>query len=345
MDVIGVGGINVGLDDSSVIELVDDLENLQASFLSRMSQYLKVQLRKKGISVFENTYTGFDTEYKIHKQEKCLNQLISVQTAIRRRLIVKVPMYKSFDISFVHPLTNEIADVFQSHVGLVDRSKYKFRPDFECSGGAGSFLYRSGRRRKKSNELLIVNNSLKHIVSNIRKLLFHNVDETNTSIINALKSVKNIEFFEDSKNDQLVFILPLTPLSKEVRYPSVIDGFSLEDLLEMARDKSKLVDFSEFFLNSCTCSIFYPFSKELKGFRGGSSSALCRDSFCGVMCGGHLNGIHTVPFATSEAHVSRVLHTKFQPEFTRSVSEDFNAIVYLLFKECSLSFDSLKILK
>jgi len=40
-----------------------DLDNLNSSLISSLDPYLRVQIQKRGITVIQNTYTGFDTEY------------------------------------------------------------------------------------------------------------------------------------------------------------------------------------------------------------------------------------------------------------------------------------------
>jgi hypothetical protein len=90
--------------------LVADLENLRLTFLSRLEQYLKFQIKKRGISLIQNTYTGFDTEIEEDESQKNKNKfknnLISVQTAVQRRTIMKLPLYHPYDISYLHPLSS-----------------------------------------------------------------------------------------------------------------------------------------------------------------------------------------------------------------------------------------------
>jgi hypothetical protein len=226
----------VGIVDASVLELIDELENLKQSLFSRFDQYLKLQVQKRGITVVQNTYTGFDTEYESLNPVKNLNKLISVQTAIQRRTIVKVPLYNPYDISYVHPLTSEISNVFNGKVDLVDYPKY----EFVCGGRPIK-----NDRTLTYNELKLINYSLKHAISNIRKCLFHSIDEVNFSIINSFKKVEGVEYFEDFKRDQIIFILPLTPISKQIAYP--VKGFSIDDLLEMCHEKIDKKDFSHSF--------------------------------------------------------------------------------------------------
>jgi hypothetical protein len=58
--------------------------------------------------VTQNTYSGFDSKDEIVNTKKFKNKLISLHTAEQRRTIVKIPLYHTFDISYItnyKPLT------------------------------------------------------------------------------------------------------------------------------------------------------------------------------------------------------------------------------------------------
>jgi hypothetical protein len=99
-------------DDEGLDELTD-LENLSVSLLSYLDPYLKIQVQKRGITIIQNSYTGFDTEYELKNHRKFLNKLISVQIAVQTRTLIKIPLYNTFDISYAHPLTSEITSLFK----------------------------------------------------------------------------------------------------------------------------------------------------------------------------------------------------------------------------------------
>jgi hypothetical protein len=95
---------HLGLDSSSEEEVLIELEILKKKLFSRLEQFIKVQIQKRGISIIHNTYTGFDTEYEHVKYIR--NKLLSVQTAVVKRTIIKIPSIEAFDIGYVHPLTS-----------------------------------------------------------------------------------------------------------------------------------------------------------------------------------------------------------------------------------------------
>lgn len=89
------------------------LKGLNTNLLSRLEPYIRIQLQNRGISIIQNTYTGFDTEYELVNYKKSLNKLISVQLAIKTRTLVKIPLYSVQNISYVHPLTSEITNYYK----------------------------------------------------------------------------------------------------------------------------------------------------------------------------------------------------------------------------------------
>lgn len=102
------------------------MECLRDELLSRVDHYLRIQIQKRGITVMQNTYTGFDTEYVTKDEVKNLNEIVSAQTAVQERTIIKIPLYHEFNISHVNPLSSEISDVFSSKVNSDDTYKYSF---------------------------------------------------------------------------------------------------------------------------------------------------------------------------------------------------------------------------
>jgi hypothetical protein len=79
--------------------------SLKAKLFEKLDPFLRFQL-KSGITIIQNSYSGFDTEYELEDPQRFLNKLVSVQLAVQGRTLVKVPMYTVQDIIYI-PLTNE----------------------------------------------------------------------------------------------------------------------------------------------------------------------------------------------------------------------------------------------
>jgi hypothetical protein len=102
-----------------------ELEFWRIKLHSRLDQFIKTQVQKRGMTIIENSYTSFDSEYEVVKFSNNENRLISMQTAVQRRTIVKIPLVEPFDITYVNPLSYEISNTYKNNV----RHKYTFVPD------------------------------------------------------------------------------------------------------------------------------------------------------------------------------------------------------------------------
>lgn len=234
-------------------ELLCDLNNKKSLILSRLEQYIRMQFGKRGITLIQNSYCGFDTEYESLNEGKHLNFLISAQTAIQRRSIIKVPLYKRFDISYVHPLSSSISNIYKNKVDLINMAyKYNFIEGLD----------EKNDKRIDYKELFILNNSLKHSISVIRKMLFGSDDLLNSLIIERLKVIAGVEnYYEDDKLDQVVFVLPLTSLATQIIFPEK-GKYTFVELLEMCNVKHNNNEKFEF------CSVSHGKNKQNTKFVG-----------------------------------------------------------------------------
>jgi hypothetical protein len=115
---------------------------------SRLDQYLKVQVQNKGITIIKNTYTGFDTEFEEDKCTTNKNKLLSVQTYVKRRVIMNLAHIEPFYISYIHPITSAVSEVFKNKVDGY-QYKYIFLEDASLSVWWSSFFKKN---LKKGNE-------------------------------------------------------------------------------------------------------------------------------------------------------------------------------------------------
>jgi hypothetical protein len=232
---------NCTFDDEGLDELCD-LENLRLTLQSYLDPYLKLQVQKRGISIIQNTYTGFDTEYELKNPRKFLNKLLSVQTALQTRTLIKIPLYNTFNISYAHPLTSEITTFF----------KPKNRDWINESQGSNRVL-----------EMNLINESLKQCVKRIREVKFNSLKLINADLISLLEGIEGIDSFEDTKKDQIVFALPLTKLRTKVIFPD--NGYSLLELVKATKSEvgPDLSDSYSFLISKISKNLFPFNSKKL----------------------------------------------------------------------------------
>lgn len=206
-----------------------------------MDPYLRQHIQKRGMSVHFNTYTGFDMEYQNEGLNPYETKLLSVQTATQHRTVIKLPLYLEMDISYIHPLSSEISEVFKNKVDSDHSYKYKF-VDVESPSSLSKLFTRNDCDDKKPfKELQLINNSLKETIRIIRDKLYLVNDLVNDEIIDHFKELQKskpgIEFFIDQQKDCIVFSFPLTVPVSDITFPT--KEFSFLNLLNMSKGKGK----------------------------------------------------------------------------------------------------------
>lgn len=196
-----------------------ELEGLIKTFYEKIDPFLKIQFQKRGITVMQNTYIGFDTEYELKEHDSFLNRLLSAQGAVQARTIVKVPLYTVQDISYVHPLTNEISAFYVPEGDKpLDKKPSKF-----------GWVNKEKCKKVYIKELKTLNASLKNCVEKVRSILLHRVLSINNSILESLGRLECVSYV-DKRRDQVVFALPLSEIKHFIDYPE--HGYSMKQLIE-----------------------------------------------------------------------------------------------------------------
>jgi hypothetical protein len=66
--------------------------------------------------------------------------------------------------------------------------------------------------------MFLINNCLKDCVEKIRLFKYTDYDLILENIIESLYGIEGVTYFEDSKNDNIVFALPLTKVKSNIFY-------------------------------------------------------------------------------------------------------------------------------
>lgn len=91
---------------------LEDIKVLCNEKKNTLDSYIRLALAKGGLSINQNIYTGFDTEYVYESGNR--NRLLSAQLAVCSRLVVKLPNLKDFyRLSGVNTVTNEVYNLNQ----------------------------------------------------------------------------------------------------------------------------------------------------------------------------------------------------------------------------------------
>jgi len=172
------------------------------------------------VTVIQNIYTGFDTEYELSDYSKSINKLISTQMAVQTRTMIKLPLYKPFDISFVHPLTSEISNFYKPDVDVWTPPQLLV-VDWDKEAAKGI----------KCDELKILNSRLKHCTVKIREALYSTFYKLNESLIEGLRKIGGRSlYYVDSRRDKIVLALPETDERTLVNYHLL--EYSFKNLVE-----------------------------------------------------------------------------------------------------------------
>lgn len=85
---------------------VEDLKAKELELYSLLDLSIRYHLQKRGISVKENIYVGFDTEFS--NKDLVSNKLISAQLAVTTKLYVKIPLNTLYYLSSIDEKSNKL---------------------------------------------------------------------------------------------------------------------------------------------------------------------------------------------------------------------------------------------
>lgn len=162
-------------------DVMVDFEVLVKNIFSRIDPSIRIKLQKRGISILQNIYTGFDTEY-VNKGDPKLNELLSVSLAVNTKSLLRIPKYSEYELSTIDTLTGEV---------------------FKLDKNTEDFNFN------------MVENSLNRSIKEIRFLKYR---ENDASILILIKGLQyyNIPFIE--KEDSFVFTFPRSPVQPFIYY-------------------------------------------------------------------------------------------------------------------------------
>lgn len=182
-------------DSEMESDLMVDFEVLIKNIFTRIDPSIRIKLQKRGLSVIQNIYTGFDTEYK--NKDVTFNELISVQLAVNTKTLLKVPKYSDYVLSTLDTLTGEV---------------YKINKDSEC------FNFN------------MIEKSLNRIIKEIRYLKYK---ENDASILVLIKGLKFLNYPYFEKDDVFIFSFPRSPVQPFIYYNEG-KGYSFKDMINQS---------------------------------------------------------------------------------------------------------------
>jgi len=192
-------------DSADLLDLIENYKEFIRIIMTKIEPSIKHKIRKGGITIIHNTYTGYDTEYQ--NKDLKYNNLLTVQLAVTTRINLKIPLIKEYQFSQIDTLTGKM---------------YCIKVDRESSLDYDLILK-------------LINNN----INGIRSTKYKGYDLSLNKIVGYLKN-KNIPHIEIEEKSSILFSFERTPIETWFK---IVDeeGFSFIELVrksnEMALNK------------------------------------------------------------------------------------------------------------
>lgn len=184
---------------------LEDLENFsefkckERELYERLDPSIRHHLQKRGISIKENIYIGFDTEFaKYNSVENCL---VSVQLAVNTKTYVQIPRVKSYKVSILDEKTNRLINQNQN---------------------SDSFNY------------LKLELSIQKCIERARRLKYAEYDRGMLIMSESLKLIQGLSYYD--KDDYTIFSTPSSLIQPFIHFG---DSFSLKQILDVSSGIAK----------------------------------------------------------------------------------------------------------
>lgn len=181
----------VEIEGDSENDLSMDMKVLERELLDRLDPSIRHHMRKAGLSILENTYTGFDTEFT--NIDVSMNTLISTQLAATTRSYLRVPRVLSYSISTIDVKSNK--------------------------------LLKMGKTFSVFNYAKL-ESSIQMSLQEIKAIKYGKYDEALVILNESLKQVKGLRYFESDEHTLFSFprstIQPYIKVSNSMSFSEVI---------------------------------------------------------------------------------------------------------------------------
>ena len=187
-----------------IVELTDqnlivDLKVKEGELYAMLDPSIRHHIQKRGISVKENTYIGFDTEFT--NKDLDHNELVSVQLAVTTKLYVKIPKCNAYIISTIDAKTNKL---LKQQTSSVD------------------FNYQK------------VEMSIQKVINSIRQKKYAKHDRSMLALSESLKVIKGLKYTD--QDECIIFSLPRSLIQPYIHYGN---SFSLQEVIQISSGIAK----------------------------------------------------------------------------------------------------------
>lgn len=173
-------------------EKIEELKLKENELYCRLDPSIRQYLQKRGISIKQNTYIGFDTEFKIAGD---LNHLISSQLAVTTKTTVKIPRIRGYTISKLDESSNKLLPISKTSTVLNYQK---------------------------------IENSIQMCIAEIRIKKYASYDVSLHQLTDGMKKLKGIQYLEEEDNTK--FSLPRSIVQPYIHFGNSFSFKSLIDI-------------------------------------------------------------------------------------------------------------------
>jgi hypothetical protein len=155
---------------------------------------IRHHLQKRGVSVKENTYIGFDTEFTKSGAET--NSLVSVQLAVTTKTYIQIPRVSPYSLSQIDDKSNRLSKV------------RKLSPNLNYAK---------------------IESSIQLCISGVRNIKYEQTDTDMLILTECLRLVKGLSYKE--KDEYTVFSLPRSVIQPFIHFG---DSYSIKEIIEVS---------------------------------------------------------------------------------------------------------------
>lgn len=182
------------------MDLISDFESLSNIIYGKLDPSIRHHLQKRGLSIKENVYVGFDTEFT-KNDDGFTNTIVSSQLAVTSKVYVQIPRPLEYKISSIDEQSNML-------IHQVTNSS--------------NFNYSK------------IEMSIQICINNIRKIKYGQNDLGMLILTEGLRLIKGLSYYE--KVEYTIFSLPRSVVQPYIQYGS---SFSMRELIEISCGISK----------------------------------------------------------------------------------------------------------
>jgi hypothetical protein len=175
-------------------DVLTEFKNMEKELLGRLDSSIRYYLQKRGLSIKENVYIGFDTEYSQSGAET--NKLVSSQLAVSCKTVIQIPRIEGYKLSRLDDKSNKLIPIGKT---------------------LGAFNYTK------------VETSIRMCVDKIRMMKNGGYDLCLKVINESLRMIKGLSYYES--DTCTLFTLPNSSIQP---YISFGDTFSFSELMSIS---------------------------------------------------------------------------------------------------------------